>query len=111
MSSYSSYDSVIAPAPGSKHVSVLVTQGDLPGGTQVWCCGGKAVLNGSRQPDFVTMWHELIGETLKYRTGHADLLRDPGLDSRTVIKIENEIRAFHEMSPRTGADHEAGGPG
>ncbi len=102
--SWSRGDSVFPPAPGSKHVDVLVTQGDLPGGTQVWCCNGKAVYQG-RQPDFVTMWHELIGETLKYRAGHQNLLRDSALDSRTVIKIENEIRAFHDMNPRTGEDH------
>ena len=57
------------------------------------------------QPDSVTMWHELIGETLKYRSGHQALLGDPALDSRTVIKIENEIRAFRNMNPRTGTDH------
>jgi hypothetical protein len=81
-----------------------VTQGDLPGGTQVWCCNGNAVYQGV-QPDFVTMWHELIGETLKYRAGHQNLLHNPDLDSRTIIKIENEIRAVHGMNPRTGADH------
>ncbi|MCX6621568.1 MAG: RHS repeat-associated core domain-containing protein [Acidobacteria bacterium] len=104
ISSYSGYDSVFAPAPGSNHVSVLVTQGDLPGGTQVLCCNGKGVYHGV-QPDFVTMWHELMGETLKYRAGHQNLLNNPTLDSRTIIKIENEIRAFHGMNPRTGADH------
>ncbi|MCZ2155102.1 MAG: hypothetical protein LC114_14590 [Bryobacterales bacterium] len=53
----------------------------------------------------MTMWHELIGETLKYRAGHQSLQNDPALDSLTVIKIENEIRAVHGMNPRTGADH------
>jgi RHS repeat-associated protein len=104
ISSWSQYDSVFEPNPGSKHVNVLVTQGDLPGGSQVWCCNGKAVYQGV-QPDFVTMWHELIGETLKYRAGHQNLRNNPALDSRTVIKIENEIRAVHGMNPRTGADH------
>lgn len=104
VSSYSEHSSVIEPAPGSKHVSVLVSQGDVPGGTQVWCCGGKAVYQGW-QPDFVTMYHELVGETLKYRAGYGYLRKDLTLDSRTVIKIENEIRQFHGMSPRTGADH------
>jgi RHS repeat-associated protein len=104
VSSFSRSDAVFPPAAGSNHVSVLVTQGDLPGGVQVLCCNGKGVYQGV-QPDFVSMWHELVGETLKYRAGHADLLRDPILDSRTVIKIENEIRAFHGMNPRTGADH------
>jgi RHS repeat-associated protein len=102
--SWSEQDSVFAPPAGSSHVNVLVTQGDLPGGTQVWCCNGKAVYQGV-QPDFVTMWHELVGETLKYRAGHQNLLHNPGLDSRTVIKIENEIRAAQGMNPRTGADH------
>jgi hypothetical protein len=58
------------------------------------------------------MWHELIGETLKYRGSTVpgypspqQLRRDPSLDSRTVIKIENEIRTYHQMAPRTGADH------
>ncbi len=104
ISSWSHHSSVFSPTQGSKHVNVLVTQGDLPGGTQVWCCNGKAVYQGV-QPDFVTMWHELVGETLKYRAGHQNLLRNSDLDNRTVIKIENEIRAFHGMNQRTGADH------
>lgn len=104
VSSYSQQSSVVEPAPGSRHVSVLVTQGDFPGGTQVWCCGGKAVYQGW-QPDFVTMYHELVGETLKYQEGHGNLRQDGTLDNRTVIKIENEIRQFHGMNPRTGADH------
>jgi len=82
----------------------LVSQGDVPGGTQLWCCGGKGVYQGW-QPDFVTMYHELVGETLKYRAGYGYLRRNPTLDDRTVIKIENEIRQFHGMNPRTGADH------
>ena len=104
VSSYSEHSAVMEPDPGSKHVSVLVTQGDVPGGTQVWCAGGKGVCQG-RQPDFVTMHHELLGETLKYRLGYGHLRNNPVLDSKTAIKIENEIRQFHGMSPRTGADH------
>ncbi len=104
VSSFSEHSAVMEPGAGSKHVSVLVTQGDVPGGTQVWCCGGKGVYRGW-QPDFVTMYHELVGETLKYRAGYGYLHKDPTLDNRTVIKIENEIRQFHGMSPRTGADH------
>jgi RHS repeat-associated protein len=104
VSSFSEHSAVMEPGAGSKHVSVLVTQGDVPGGTQVWCCGGKGVYQGW-QPDFVTMYHELVGETLKYRAGYGYLRKDPTLDNRTVIKIENEIRQFHGMSPRTGADH------
>jgi len=95
---------VIEPPPGSKHVSVFVKQGNLPGGTEQLCCGGKTTYQGW-QPDFVTMYHELVGETLKYRRGNGNLLKDFLLDSRTVIKIENEIRQFHHMNPRTGADH------
>lgn len=104
--SWTMQDSVFAPNPGSNHVNVLVTQGDLPGGVQVWCCNGKGVYQGVA-PDFVTMWHELMGETLKYRAGHQNLQGNADLDSRTVIKIENEIRAVHEMNPRTGTDHGA----
>ncbi len=103
VSSFSRSDAVMLPTAGN-HVSVLVTQGDLPGGVQVWCCDGKAVYQG-REPDFVSMYHELVGETLKYRAGYGYLRKDPALDSRTVIKIENEIRQFHGMNPRTGADH------
>jgi RHS repeat-associated protein len=88
--------------PVNQHVNVLVNQGNLPGGVDIFCCGGTGK---GIEPDFVTMWHELLGETLKYRSGHQTLLRNPALDSRTVIKIENEIRAVHGMSPRTGADH------
>ena len=104
VSSYSEHSAVFDPSPGNKHVSVLVSQGDVPGGTEVWCCGGKGVYQGW-QPDFVTMYHELVGETLKYRAGYGYLRKDPTLDNRTVIKIENEIRLFHGMSPRTGGDH------
>jgi len=82
----------------------LVSQGDIPGGVQVFCCNGRAVYQG-REPDLVTMYHELIAETLKYRAGHGYLRQNPVLDSKTVIKIENEIRRFHGMIPRTGADH------
>ena len=102
--SWSQQSSVFGPNPGSNHLNVLVTQGNLPGGVQVWCCNGRGVYQGV-EPDFVTMWHELMGETLKYRAGHQNLQRNPDLDSRTVIKIENEIRAVHEMNPRTGTDH------
>jgi len=104
-------DSDLVTVPTNGHTSVVITQGDFPGGSQVWCCNGNSVYQGV-QPDFVTMWHELIGETAKYRAGSLpgypspqQLRRDPSLDSRTVIKIENEIRAYHEMAPRTGADH------
>jgi len=90
--------------PVGKDVNILVTQGSVPGGVQVWCCNGKGVYQGV-EPDWMTMWHELVGETLKYRAGHEYLQHNPDLDSRTVIKIENEDRADHDMNPRTGADH------
>ena len=93
----------VFPDDGSNYVNVLVTQGDLPGGTQQ-CCQNGNPYQGS-QPDFLTMWHELVGETLKYRNGFKYLQQNPALDNRTVIKIENEIRQFHGMNPRTGADH------
>ena len=35
----------------------------------------KSVYQGW-QPDFVTMYHELVGETLKYRTGYGCLGKD-----------------------------------
>jgi hypothetical protein len=106
VSSYGAGGAVFEPSPGN-HVSVLVNQGDDPRGVQVFCCNGNAVYQG-RQPHFVTMYHELIGETLKYRSGYEYLRTNhSGLDSRTVIKIENEIRLFHNMNPRTGADHGA----
>ena len=106
VSSWSAYDSVFEPAPGSKEVSVLATQGDLPGGVQVWCCNGHGVYQG-RAPDFTNAYHELVGETMKYRAGHGDLLGNPALDSETVIRIENEVRDFHLMPARTGTDHGA----
>lgn len=104
MSSWSAHSSVIEPAPGSKNVSVIVTQGDYPGGVEVWCCGGKGVYRG-RAPDFVNAYHELVGETLKYRAGYEYLRKNPTLDSNTVIKIENDIRDFHQMPHRTGSGH------
>jgi hypothetical protein len=104
VSSWSGGSMVMQPPPGSKDVSVVVTQGDHPGGVQVFCCNGHGVYQGVA-PDFVNMYHELVGETLKYRVGYESLQNDPARDSRTVIKIENEIRDFHHMNPRTGADH------
>jgi hypothetical protein len=65
-----------------------------------------ALMRGS-EPDSVAMYHELVGETLKYRAGHTALQMNPGLDSRTVIKIENELRQSLGMYPRTGSDHGA----
>jgi hypothetical protein len=65
-------------------------------------------LSGIRQEgsaDYVTLWHELVGETLKYRSGHKNLLQDPELDSWTVIGIDNDNREFHGLDPRTGFDH------
>jgi hypothetical protein len=104
VSSWSNRDSVIEPAPGNNHVSVIVTQGDYPGGVEV--TDGEHIFNDT-EPDYISMWHELVGETRKYRTGF-EYLRGPKnaiRDSRTVIKIENEARAFQGMNPRTGADH------
>jgi hypothetical protein len=51
------------------------------------------------------MWHELMGETLKYRAGDYYLQSNPILDSKRVISIENETRSAHGLPPRTGADH------
>lgn len=79
-------------------------QGNFKGGVEVYCCNGKAVYMGV-QPDFITMLHELLGETLQYRAGHGNLRNDSALNNRTVIKAENEIRAFHNMNPRTGSGH------
>jgi len=99
-------ESPVEPAPGSRHVSVIATQGDLPGGVQVRSqVAGQAFIYQGRQPDFVTMYHELVGGTLKYRAGQSQLRSDSATDNQTVIKIENEIRQFHGMSPRTGTDH------
>ena len=46
ISQWSQADTTFAPVAGSNQVNVLVTQGDLPGGTQVWCCSRRAVLRG-----------------------------------------------------------------
>ena len=40
---------------------------------------------------------------MKYRAGHQNLQNDPVLDSSTVIKIENEIRAYHQMGESLSA--------
>jgi hypothetical protein len=90
--------------PGSPDVNVMVTQGSLPQGVEVSTPYG--LMRGS-EPDSVAMYHELVGETLKYRAGHTALQMNPGLDSRTVIKIENELRQSLGMYPRTGSDHGA----
>ncbi len=90
--------------PGSRDVNVMVTQGSLPQGVEVLTPYG--VMRGS-EPDSVALYHELVGETLKYRAGHTSLQMNPELDSRTVIKIENELRRSAGMYPRTGSDHGA----
>jgi RHS repeat-associated protein len=89
-------------SPGQRDVDVIVTQGDVPHCCEVLTPFGT--MRGS-EPDFVSMYHELVGETLKYRAGHGNLLNDPILDSNTVIKIENELRNSQGMYPRTGSDH------
>jgi len=103
ISSWSGGDGVFA-APGTNHVDVLATLGNLPGGTQV-CCDASGHPYQGVQPDFISMWHELMGETLKYRAGETYLQNNPALDSRRVIAIENETRQAHGLPPRTGADH------
>jgi len=102
ISSWSRDSSVLAPLPNNNHVNVIVTKGDLPGGVQVW--NGKQAVQG-REPDYMKMYHELIGETLKYRAGYEHLFNNSTLDNRTIIKIENEMRQSRGMYPRTGADH------
>jgi hypothetical protein len=42
--------------PVNQHVNVLVNQGNLPRGVDIFCCGGTGK---GMEPDFVTMWHEL----------------------------------------------------
>lgn len=103
ISSWSGADSVFA-IPGNNHVNVLATQGNLPGGTQV-CCDQSGKPYQGVQPDFISMWHELIGETLKFRAGDTYLQNNPALDNKRVIAIENETRQVHGLPPRTGADH------
>jgi hypothetical protein len=56
-------------------------------------------------PDYVNMWHELVGETRKYRAAFRNLQKNTVLENKTVIKIENEIRAFHQMYQRTVERH------
>jgi RHS repeat-associated protein len=107
ISSYSGQDSVFAPNPGSKYVDALVTQGNLPGGTQV-CCNSDGHAYQGVQPEFMTMWHELMGETMKYRAGYEMLLATKPFDSDVVIATENYSRAAHGMPQRTGADHGRG---
>jgi RHS repeat-associated protein len=102
VSSWGDWAVTFGPLPGSNHAGVLVTQGNLPGGVQVW--NGNQAVQGP-EPDYVAMWHELVGETRKYRTAFQNLRKDPVLDSKTIIEIENECRAFHGMDPRTGSGH------
>jgi hypothetical protein len=52
------------------------------------------------------MAHELFGETLKYRQGFEDIQPGSQRNKEVVIGIENEVRAFHGMPPRTGSDHD-----
>jgi hypothetical protein len=75
-----------------------------PRGVKVYGPGGSEVVG--REPDFVTMAHELFGETLKYRAGFEFLRNDPVQDSRIVIDKENETRQFHGLPYRTGSDHD-----
>jgi RHS repeat-associated protein len=101
VSSISRYD-VTLGTPGDRNVSAIITSGDVPGCCKVLTPYGEMM--GS-EPDFVAMYHEVVGETLEYRAGHADLVADPILNSNTVIKIENELRRSLGMYPRTGSDH------
>jgi RHS repeat-associated protein len=88
-------------SPGDRNVNVLVTAGSSPN-VQVSTPYGVIKVPS---PDFVTLYHETVGETLKYRAGHASLQANPMLDSSTVIKIENELRESLGMYSRTGSDH------
>lgn len=91
-------------AAGDRNVSVVINQGDAGGCCEVSTPYGR--MKGS-EPDFVAIFHEVAGETLKYRTGHFSLQINPDLDSRTVINIENKFRNSLGMYPRTGSDHGA----
>jgi RHS repeat-associated protein len=91
-------------APGDRNVNVMVTPGNSPTGIEESTPYGLIKVPS---PDFVAMYHEAVGETLKYRAGHESLQSNPTLDSRTVIKIENEFRQSLGMYPRTGSDHGA----
>jgi hypothetical protein len=103
ISSWGDYDSVFG-APGRRHVNVLATLGNYPGGVQV-CFEEDGTPYKGVAPDYIDMWHELIGETLKYRSGYTYLQKNPALDSQRVIAIENETRRMHGLPPRTRADH------
>lgn len=89
--------------PGDRNVDVIVTNGETPAN----CCEEMTPFGTIRVPipDDIAAYHEVVGETLKFRAGHANLLNDPFLDSSTVIKIENELRDSLGMYPRTGSDH------
>ena len=91
-------------APGDRNVDVLVTPGNSPRDVEVSTPYGLIKVP---EPDFAAMYHEAVGESLKYRAGHENLQSNPQLDSRTVIKIENEFRQSLGMYPRTGSDHGA----
>jgi RHS repeat-associated protein len=91
--------------PGGHSADVIATNGQTPSS----CCEELTPFGTIRVPvpDWVAMYHELVGETLKYRAGYT-YLQDPRnaiLDSNTVIKIENELRNSQGMYPRTGSDH------
>jgi RHS repeat-associated protein len=101
VSSVSEFASTLG-SPGDRNVSVLVTPGKSPTGVEVSTPYGLIKVP---EPDFVALYHEAVGETLKYRAGHESLQANPVLDSRTVIKIENELRQSLGMYPRTGSDH------
>jgi RHS repeat-associated protein len=101
VSSTSDFASTLG-GPADRNVNVLVTPGSYAPGVGVSTPYG--LMKGSF-PDYVAMYHEAVGETLKYRVGNEYLQNNPLLDSHTVIKIENELRRSLGMYPRTGSDH------
>jgi hypothetical protein len=81
---------------------VMVQNGGVPSGVKVRGPRGDEVTGW--EPDFIVMAHELLGETLSARFPER-LPLGSDIAARIAIIVENQIRAYHGLPPRTGTDH------
>jgi hypothetical protein len=90
---------------GGREVDVFVEFGSSQWTTATM--GGRPSLTPT--PDFMTVGHELFGETFQYLRGNARYQENQnGANDRMVIKIENELRDFIPLPHRDGRDHGLG---
>jgi hypothetical protein len=89
--------------PGSGNVDVFVAEGGKPTGVAGLTASGRNV--GIAFPDYIIAAHELFGETLKLTPGNTWLQQNLVADSVAAVEVENKVRMFHGLPPRSGKDH------